>query len=342
MTKIRSDRTPRQRNALLWGALLTASTAQTGQLAGREGLLGAALAIPGGLLLGLLWRRSYRNSAGPGPVWRVPAALWLLFAGGVLLRAGADRLVASVYPESPEWLFAALLLLPSALAGLGRRRTLGRTAELAAPALGALLALVLVLSLPALDPGELTRRGGLEIGEILSAFGRMLGLLALAVSLFPPEAGEGTPAPGALAWTAAAALLLAGAVTLVLGRGLAREMSAPVFVLIRNLRPGHLPERAEALAAGMWVITDYLCLAAVLQTAPRALFRASYGPAGAKTPWPGLGCAAAVGLTAWGCAASSFALEGLTGTILPLGNAAAAALLLAGAALGKRKSPPSL
>ena len=87
--------------------------------------------------------------------------------------------------------------------------------------------------------------------------------------------------------------------------------------------------------------TRDLCLAAVLQTAPRALFRASYGPAGAKTPWPGLGCAAAVGLTAWGCAASSFALEGLTGTILPLGNAAAAALLLAGAALGKRKSPPS-
>ena len=315
-----TGQTPRQRDALLWCALLPVMMGQTAALSGRGGIWGAAAAAPLALLLGLLWRRLARNRA-PARWLRLLTGLWLIPAGGVLLRAGADRLVAAVYPESPEWLFLLGLLLSALPAGLGRRRTLGRLAELTAPVLALLLGLVLALSLPEMDGAELWPPRREDWADALIAALRTLGAAALALTLFPPEPGEGPASPLSLAGAAAAGLVLAVTVTGTFGAAAAREMDAPFFVLIRNLRPGQLPERMEALAAGTWVASDYLLLSALLQTAGRALGPEKAGAGRERKPWAVLLAAAGMGvLAAW--VPTSFALESIVrdlGSIINVG-----------------------
>ena len=313
--------TPRQRSALCWAALLPAVTAETAALAGRGGLLGALLAAGVPALL-------YRWRPRPGRAAELAGGLWALAAGGILLRLGAHRLSAAVYPEAAEGLFFWGLLLCAAVLASGSRRALGRLGALTAPVLGATLALVLALAAPMLDPRELWPLRAGDGAELLPALGRTLGAAALGLTLFPPEGEERPSFPGA-ALTGLTAALLSLAVTGALGAAAAREMGAPLFVLIRNLRPGHLPERLEPLAAGMWVITDLLALAAAMQRAGRTLFPGDFGPDGAKSVRGPAVCAAALaaGGLLWG--RGFFTAEIAAEWILPAGSllAAAAALL---------------
>ena len=333
----------RQLGWLLWGALLSplTRTAPGALLAAAEGgaWLAAALCVPGGALLAVILGRYYAlrrpgeglggllcRGLGPGPgrvltgIW----GLWLAFGAGVALRSGADRFVASVYPESPVWLFAGATLLLGLLPGRGRVRTLGRCARTAAPWLAGMFALVLLLAAPDMDPSELALpdrallragRGALPLLGVLSS-GAFLLLLTDRADPGPPGGAFLAPLTG----LAALALALTGAVTGVFGPTLAGQMDYSFFVLIRNVQLLHLMERMEALVAAMWVISDFLLLGALLQAAPAALGTALYGPGRPRPDWLFWLCAVLAGAAARFCAPDAFGLQALGRRTVPLVN----------------------
>ena len=105
-------------------------------------------------------------------------ALWLLFYGGVILRAGSERILSTVYPTSGLPLFLGGGLLLALIFALGRIRWAGRSAFVTLLFFGGILAVVFAAALPALHgdylwPPELNRwpglcRAALPVADALS------------------------------------------------------------------------------------------------------------------------------------------------------------------------------
>ena len=314
---------------------------QTPGPAGRSAWLTALLTVPAAALLGRLtgWLLARRRpgeglgdllvrSVGPAPGRMLAAlfGLWFLCYGGFVLRAGADRFVSAVYPASPVWLFLVVTALLGLPAGLGRLRTLGRFAEVAAPALTAVFALVFLFSAELLDPGELWP---LSREDVLRALAAAPGLLnALSVGIYYAFlAGEVDPGglcrsfSRPLAALCALEALLSAVTVGSFGEGLSGRMNYPFFVLLRNLRVFHLLDRAEALVAAQWVVTDFLLLSSLLHLASGTLRLALRGSEGEGGPVLTLLCAAGMLLAGFFCAPTSFALRALGERTIPLVHA---------------------
>ena len=295
--------TSRQLGRLLWTGMLSPLFLLTPGtlLSSGAAWLTALLTGPPLCLLALTLRRLARRCPPGGPgellaerLGRPGRALsrlcgaWMLFYAGLLLRLGADRFVSAVYPDSPPWLFMAVmtaLTLPAARDGL---RPLGRCAELFAPVLALVLGAVFAASLALADPSLLRPGPGALVRacrDLPVCWGVVSGCALFGF------AGSGRPAgeqrgflPAALALSAAG-LCLTASVTAVFGPALAGQMNHPFFVMARNLtlfRPG---ERTEALIAAQWVVSDFLLLSALLRLAGRELGRAPDGRERTKL-WP--------------------------------------------------------
>ena len=334
--------TPRQRSVLLWCVLLSPlfrAVPTAGRGAWLTPLLCLPAAVPLGWGIGALSRRVQRSP------WRRCAAvifgLWCLFYGGFVLRAGADRFVSAIYPESPVWVFVvvmALLLLP---AGLGRLRTLGRFAEAAAPVLGGVFALVLVFSLQLLDPAALWPLSGEDLRRAFTEAPSFVNLLSVGVYLafLPSEAGDEGRSSQIWPLTALCVLgaLLRAATVGSFGAALAGRMNYPFFVLLRNLRLFHLLERAEALVAGQWVVMDFLLAAALLRLALDAL----HAPGSDVSPRLVGACVGAMLLAGLLCAPSTFALRTLGERWIPRGHLLALVFLCLSLIPWKKKAAAS-
>ena len=354
--------TPRQLSALLWASMLAPLVRQVpGAMlpdAGGSAWLSAGLTIPAaGLLSALLGRllRARRPGESPeallrrllgGPVACVlggASGLWLCFCAGFTLRAGADRLVAAVYPESPAGLFAALMLLLCLPAARGELRTLGRMAELTGPLLLALFALVSALALPQTEFGALWSKsaGPRELGAGALPLLGTVSAGGFFLLLWGDETGE---RPGRvfffpLLGLSVTAMSLCALTVGSFGPALCGELRYPFFVLLRNLQLPHLLERGEALVAAAWVISDYLLTGTQLHMASRALglVRRS-GDAGPGTVLP---AAALAALAAALCGPDPFTLERLGRELIPLVDLGAAFLLLPGVLIiGKIRKKP--
>ena len=336
-----------QAGALLWGACVSGVLRQVpGSLYGAAGggaWLSALLCVPAAALLGLgLGRLLSARAPGEGPgellcraVGSLPGralaglyGAWFVFYAGYVLRAGADRLTAAIYPESGEWVFMAVTALLAVLAGRGRRKTLGRCAQLIVPLLLGVFALVLIFSLPMWETVNL--RPG-RWGAAGVARGTLPMLSILAVGAYPALLAGRTGKGGLVLPMCGLALLgtaLGLAVTAVFGAPLAQRMNYPYFVMIRSVKVFDLLERMEALAAAQWAAADFLLLGTLLHLAAGSFALALRGPGqkpGAAAVWL---CAAGTVLCGRLCAQDAFALRSLTRQVIDPGNAAAVYLLL--------------
>jgi hypothetical protein len=70
-----------------------------------------------------------------GKLALVLMSLWMLIYSGFVLRAGADRFIAAVYPSSSPTLFILILAALGLMAGWGRLKVLSRCAEVVQPLL---------------------------------------------------------------------------------------------------------------------------------------------------------------------------------------------------------------
>ena len=343
---MREDRLSRfQQGALLWCAMVSPMIRQApgaaAAAAGRGAWVSAVFALPLGAVLGLALGRffprrgtlSFRGAARllPG-LW----ALWTMFYAGFVLRAGADRFVSAVYPESEPWIFMAVMLALAVRAGLGSLRTLGRCAAVTAPVLGAMFLLVFLACVPNMESANLlplTRSDAAGAAKGLWPLGCAMAVGVPLGALTAVRGRGGSARPFTLAFLGQGLLALALCVTTVgtFGPAMTARMNYPFFVMIRSIRLPHLLERVEALVAALWVAADFLLLALLLHAAAFSAALALRGCGGEKRPVGVWCCAGLAALCGVFCAPTSIALRTLGDVWIPRGHALWSFAILPGA-----------
>ena len=342
---MRKDRlSPFQLGALLWCAMISPMIRQApgavAAAAGRGAWVSAVFSLPLGAALGLAMGRSVpgqRETPFRGTGRIVPGlwALWTTFYAGFVLRAGADRFVSAVYPESEPWVFMAVMLALAVRAGLGPLRTLGRCAAVTAPVLAAVFALVFLACGPNMESLNLLPLTRSDAAGTAAGLWSLACTMAVGVQL---GALAGSAARGPLTTPFAAAFLGQGLLALALcvttvgtfGPAMTARMSYPFFVMIRSIRLPHLLERVEALVAALWVAADFLLLALLLHAAALSAALALRGPGAEKRPAGVWCCAVSAAVCGVFCAPTAFALRTLGDVWIPRGHALAAFVLLPG------------
>ena len=286
-----------QRLALCTAALLTPALrlhpAIPAQLAGRAAWLSPLAALPVLLLYGRFLRallsRRQKGEALPelllrtlpgraGKAVLLVLSAWLLLYAGFTLRAGAQRLLVTIYPNARPDLFLLSLGLLSLYAALGSLRSLVRVAKLVLPVLLGILLLMLPMALGALERENLLPLGLRDAPDLLRGALACLDVLVLPpvlLGFFPSGGGEeGSRVPAF--WLAGLCLLLFAPGLAVQGRmgpALTARLSQPFFTLVRNLVFLRSLERMEALVVSLWIFPDFLLCALLLQAAQRTLRR---------------------------------------------------------------------
>lgn len=211
--------------------------------------------------------------------------LWLCTYAGFILRSGADRFIVAVYPNTPVSFFAGTMLLAALCAAAASYRNTARTAKLVLPAVGGVLAIVLLFALMSLRRDNLALRlptgesaapplSGLARG-VLGALDVLLWAVYAAALLLPELKSERFSLPrllGALGLGCAVLALLCAELVGSFGAALTAELSWPFFSLVRNLVFFRSIERVEALAVALWVFPDYLIVSLFLRAARDCFF----------------------------------------------------------------------
>ena len=210
---------------------------------------------------------------------------WFLFYGGFLLRAGADRLAAAVYPQASPRPFLLSMGLLCLFAALGKLRSLARFARVILPLLLSVMLLLLLISLKDVQSSNLLPVTILDFPAMLQAGAPALDVLGLGLVLpfflLPQVERSGPLWPGLLRCLLQQTLLLTLLGLTVIGKfgaELAAQLTLPFFTLVRNLLLFQSFERMEALIVSCWVFPDFLLVSLCLYTAQYCV-RTAFGAA---------------------------------------------------------------
>ena len=285
----------RQLRSLIAAALLSPATrlipGSAAALGGRSAWAGPLLAFPP-LLLYVWATCRLRRQMAPGEglpelalrrlgrvgggVFLLLLGAWLLLCCGFTLRAGAERLLVTVYPRSGPAVFVLCLGALALLAALGPFRSLLRLGRMALPLLLLTMLPILLAAFRAVDVTELLPPVPADPPALLHSALPSLDLLSFALAalcLFPAGQEAGGFRRTGL-WLLGLALGLAALGAAVQGRfgaALSARLAAPFFALVRNLVFFRSLERVEALVVGLWILPDFLLSGLCLHAAQRCL-----------------------------------------------------------------------
>ena len=265
----------------------------TASLGGRTAWLAAPVsALP---LLGyiyLLCRIMSRRKGGEGMGElilrtlgdRVGGAMLIFYAAGTLLyagfilRAGAERMVTMIYPDSSPLVFSVTTGLVAIIAALGSPRSLVRFAKLVQPVVLGTLGLFIIFALTSLDYRNLFP---IALNDAIPAAASALPIFGAVASVcffvcFLEGECEYKPKrfKDFAAWLAPTLLLFFMLSIAVLGRfgaELTSTLTFPFFTLVRNLVFFNTLERLEALIVSLWLFPDFLFVASLLYGAQYCL-----------------------------------------------------------------------
>ena len=263
------------------------------RIAGRAAWASVPLALPG-ILLYILFIHSFlaRREDGEGLGELIRRALdpraaraalgllaaWFVLYGSFMLRSGAQRIVATMYPNAGAELFIVTMGALALLAALDCARTLIRAANLFGVTVLGVLFIVLLFALFSLERDNLLP---LTLPDLPGAAEGALAALDVAVTpvyvmCFLPglrrDASGGRRA--ALMWGAGVTLLLTWVMADIVGTfgaELASRLTHPFFMLVKNLVFFKTLERMEALVVSLWVFSDFVVISACLLAAQRCL-----------------------------------------------------------------------
>ena len=260
-------------------------------LAGRGAYLSALPAIVPLLVLALIlesFRRHMRPGEGMGGLllrWLGPVAGrlvlaafagWFLFYGGFILRSGAERLVSTIYPSSGQDLFVAVTIALCLLVAMGTLTAAARTAVLMRGGLIGALVVVLVFSIPNMDPKELVPVGWSDTVPILlgalpmASVGAVAGCFSfLSGYVRPPD--DRRWLLGSMTLLLVLGAVICASVVCVFGPKLTATLTYPFFIMIRSISLLNLVPRIEAVVIAAWVGADFLLCTMLLRGAHEAI-----------------------------------------------------------------------
>ncbi|MGI5977731.1 MAG: GerAB/ArcD/ProY family transporter [Candidatus Limivicinus sp.] len=266
--------------------------------AGRAGWISVLLSLPP-LILYIYFLRSFlsRRQEGEGLGELVlrclgdkigrPAliffALWFLVYGSFMLRSGADRMIASIYPKSSAEFFVITMGISAVIASLGSERTLTRTARLLSPAVHIVLLIMLTAAAFKTESSNLLPLSAADTLPALSASIPCLGVLVLPLymsgflSRLKKEERD-SPRP-ALLWAISSVLLLFWLNADIIGSfgpELTVRLSQPFFAMVRNLVFFRQLERVDALVVSLWIFSDFILISVCIYAAQHCL-RLAFG-----------------------------------------------------------------
>ncbi|MDO4983939.1 MAG: GerAB/ArcD/ProY family transporter [Eubacteriales bacterium] len=269
--------------------------ARTARLCGKSMWISVIWSVPI-LLLYVLFLRRLTTSADDGEGLasliirclgekggRIIAAVfgvWFVVYCGFTLRAGAGRMITTVYPGASPAVFIAVTAGLAFIASLGSEQRLMRCAGLIVPPVAAVLIFVLICACPSVDIDCLLPLSAYDV--LYSSRGALAAadaaVLPLYLSLFL-AGGKGERTEGGfvlvIAMTALAFwinICIAGS----FGAELTARLTQPFFVLVRNIVLFHTVERLEAVVVSLWVFSDFM-LTSVCLFASSSIFRLCMG-----------------------------------------------------------------
>lgn len=261
---------------------------------------------------------------------------WLLFYAGFTIRNGADRFIATVYPNSLPWTFMATMLLLSLMAALGRLQVLARTARVFCPILLLVFAMVFAFSAPDMDVKNLLPVSYLDIDNILIAVIPVLNTLSIVVytAFLSGYSDDRTPLLHIyFKWAVLTLIILTLLVITALsvfGAELVTRIDHLFLVMIRGISFTNLVERIEAVVIAFWVVTDFVLVTTFLFVCIENLHlvfgirrdKRKVGPIFSlkNGRWLIWLCAAAVFAVAMLIAPSSFSLHWISEILIPYTN----------------------
>lgn len=271
------------------------------ELAGRGGWLSALLAaLP---VLAYLWFVSLLMGArqdgenlqeltlrllGPaaGRAALILTALWLLLYGGFILRAGADRLIVTIYPNADPGGFSIVMGLLALISALGSARSLIRVARMTQPVVLGSLAIILFFSFFSVKRENLLPLTAADALPVLEGSLGAVNIMSLGVYAVCFLEGGTPKTPGRFRafalWAVSFSLLLCLIIGAIIGgysAELTAELTRPFGVLVRNLVFFRTIERVEALVVMLWIFPDFLLSSLLLCAAQRSLRLALGKPA---------------------------------------------------------------
>lgn len=211
--------------------------------------------------------RSVGNVAGKAAVLLI--TLWLIFYSGFLLRTAGERLLSDVYENGKFLTFIALTLLAAVMVARGRVKSLGRMAEVAVPIISAIIIFVIAFSVSDVEAENLLPITYYDVPDILLGTLPVINVMTvMTYFLFLSGYVEKSPDEKRLhiKWTGyllIAAFFITSSVIGTLSSPLVTELQNPFFMMIKNITVLGIIERIEVLIISIWVITDFVFLAAL-------------------------------------------------------------------------------
>lgn len=234
--------------ALLLTAMLTLLLKGFPQGRGFTHILPRILGSFGGKLLLFLW------------------SAWLVFHSGFLLRSGADRFIATVYPTAKPPFFMVLTAMICTIGALGHIKPMARAAELFRPLLLFVIFTVLLFSLEDVEPTFLlpvtwADAPAIAKGVPIAAEAVSVALVTMGFLSRYTTADEKPHSliPWLLGVTVLNVLLCAVSVG-SLGKTYTSALAYPFFIMARDLSILSGVERIEALVVGLWLLPDFVLI----------------------------------------------------------------------------------
>lgn len=193
-------------------------------------------------------------------------SVWLVFHSGFLLRSGADRFIATIYPTAKPAFFLVITAIACTVAAFGHIKPLARSAELFRPLLLFVIFTVLVFTLEDVEPTFLLPVTPSDIPAILkgvplAAEAVSVALVTMGFSAAYTQTDETKHSllPWLLGVTVLNVLLCAISVG-SLGKTYTTALGYPFFIIARDLSIFSGVERIEALVVGLWLLPDFVLI----------------------------------------------------------------------------------
>lgn len=206
------------------------------------------------------------------------SALWFTLYCAFLLRAGADRLITTIYTGSSYTFFAVITGVAAFIAVLGAPRNIVRTSRMVFPAVFFILILILIIALRGADAEKLlpitsadivpALKGGISAVDVTSCVMYAVCFLECDCDREKGRFSEYT------LWSLFAVLFLSAISAAIVGNfgaALTARLTRPFFSLVRNLVFFNTIERMEAFAAALWILPDFISVSVFLCSAQHCL-----------------------------------------------------------------------